>query len=237
MDTKLKIAVDALKAIQADNKYARSVSSVALAAIDAEQPAQGLDERASFEAWAAQDGENQFDGHQAPGGWYYQNDEVNDMWFGWQARAALGAKQPEGEAAPKPVAAAISYWDGPTTSNGAPLEDGLSPNGWGEYEPTTLKHGEAIAERGDKDKRVKWLYDLPNASLTTAAPESLPAPQAVEALGSIDTQEFVALMRAWRDARSGWAPRQDVIDHIDASRREAWEAGRAYGILQSKEKK
>lgn len=61
----------------------------------------------------------------------------------------------------EPVAAAISYWEGPTNGNGVPYDEptNTSPLGWSEYQPVTLKHGKAIDERGDKDKRVKWLYD------------------------------------------------------------------------------
>lgn len=63
--------------------------------------------------------------------------------------------------AQEPVAAAISYWKGPTDSNGTPRECGDANIGrWLEYEPTTLKHGMAIKDRGDQDKRVKFLFDV-----------------------------------------------------------------------------
>lgn len=62
--------------------------------------------------------------------------------------------------AQEPVAAAISYWKGPTNSNGTPRECGDANIGrWLDYEPTTLKHGMAIKDRGDPDKRVKFLFD------------------------------------------------------------------------------
>ena len=82
-----------------------------------------------------------------------------DAWRIHQRALAMAPKQ---EApAQEPVAAAISYWTGPTNENGMPVEGGFANMGkWSEFEPTTLKHGNAIKERGDPDKRVKFLFDV-----------------------------------------------------------------------------
>ncbi len=95
MDSKLKIAVDALMAIRNDNESACTVSNAALAAIGPIEPDARQDERAAFRKWAESTGwaAAQVEPNRSN---EYPVMQVQSAWEAWQARAALTARPAEG---------------------------------------------------------------------------------------------------------------------------------------------